>query len=204
MSLDELRDAVAAASRQLAAGGLVHATAGNVSAVAGEHIAITPTGARLDGLRAQDITVLDRSGAVLEGAEPTSEVALHLGAIERLGAGAVVHAHAPFATALSCVLEGEVPCVHYEMLMLGGAVRIAPYTTYGTPELAAGVLDALEGRSAALMASHGALTVGPDLASAMQAMEILEWSCGVYWRACQVGEPRVLSDAERRAFYERW
>ncbi|MDX6637834.1 MAG: L-fuculose-phosphate aldolase [Solirubrobacterales bacterium] len=204
MSLDELRDAVAAASRQLAAGGLVHATAGNVSAVAGEHIAITPTGARLDGLRAQDITVLDRSGAVLEGAEPTSEVALHLGAIERLGAGAVVHAHAPFATALSCVLEGEVPCVHYEMLMLGGAVRIAPYTTYGTPELAAGVLDALEGRSAALMASHGALTVGRDLASAMQAMEILEWSCGVYWRACQVGEPRVLSDAERRAFYERW
>jgi L-fuculose-phosphate aldolase len=204
MSLDELRDAVAAASRQLAAGGLVHATAGNVSAVAGEHIAITPTGARLERLRAQDITVLDRSGAVLEGAEPTSEVALHLGAIERLGAGAVVHAHAPFATALSCVLEGEVPCVHYEMLMLGGAVRIAPYTTYGTPELAAGVLDALEGRSAALMASHGALTVGPDLASAMQAMEILEWSCGVYWRACQVGEPRVLSDAERRAFYERW
>jgi L-fuculose-phosphate aldolase len=204
MSLDELREAVAAASRQLAADGLVHATAGNVSAVAGEHIAITPTGARLDGLRAQDVTVLDRSGAVLEGAEPTSEVELHLGAIERLGAGAVVHAHAPFATALSCVLEGEVPCVHYEMLMLGGAVRIAPYTTYGTPELAAGVLEALEGRSAALMASHGALTVGPDLASAMQAMEILEWSCGVYWQACQVGEPRVLSDAERRAFYARW
>jgi L-fuculose-phosphate aldolase len=187
----------------LAADGLVHATAGNASAVADDRIAITPTGARLEGLRAQDITVLDRSGAVLEGDEPTSEVELHLGAIERLGAGAVVHAHAPFATALSCVLDGEVPCVHYEMLMLGGPVRIAPYETYGTPELAAGVLDALEGRSAALMASHGAIAIGPDLAAAMQAMEILEWSCGVYWRACQVGEPRVLSEAQRRAFYER-
>jgi L-fuculose-phosphate aldolase len=202
-SLDELREAVAAASRQLAADGVVHATAGNVSAVAGEQIAITPTGARLAGLRAQDITVLDRSGAVLEGDEPTSEVELHLGVIERLGAGAVVHAHAPFATALSCVLDGEVPLVHYEMLMLGGPVRIAPYETYGTPELAAGVLDALEGRSAALMASHGALTVGPDLAAAMQAMEILEWCCGVYWRASQVGEPHVLTRAERNAFYDR-
>jgi L-fuculose-phosphate aldolase len=87
--------------------------------------------------------------------------------------------------------------------MLGGPVRIAPYETYGTPELAAGVLDALEGRSAALMASHGALTVGPDLAAAMRAMEILEWCCGVYWRACQIGEPHVLTDAERRAFYDR-
>ena len=40
------------------------------------------------------------------------------------------------ATALSCVLD-ELPCVHYEMLALGGPVRVAPYATFGTPELAA-------------------------------------------------------------------
>jgi L-fuculose-phosphate aldolase len=198
-SLDELRAAVAAASRQLAADGLVHATAGNVSAVAGEHIAITPTGARLERLRAQDITVLDRSGAVLEGVEPTSEVELHLGAIERLGAGAVVHAHAPFATALSCVLEGEVPCVHYEMLMLGGPVRVAPYETFATPALAAAAVEALDGRTAALLANHGTIAFGADLDAAVRATELLEWAATVYWRAAQLGTPRALDEQQRQA-----
>ena len=72
----------------------------------------------------------------------------------------MVHTHAPMATALSCVLEGELPCVHYQMLLLGGSVPVAPYATFGTPELAAAVLDALEGQTAALMANHGAITYG--------------------------------------------
>ena len=67
--------------------------------------------------------------------EPTSELDLHLGVYDRYDAGAVVHTHAPMATALSCVLD-ELPCVHYEMLLLGGSVRVAPYATFGTPELA--------------------------------------------------------------------
>jgi L-fuculose-phosphate aldolase len=121
--------------------------------------------------------------------------------VERYGAGAVVHTHAPFATALSCVLD-ELPLVHYEMLMLGGPVRVAPYATFGTPELAAGCLDALEGRTAVLMANHGAVTWGADLAGALAATEVLEWSCAVYWRACQVGTPRVMGEAEQRAFLE--
>ena len=60
------------------------------------------------------------------------------------------------ATALSCVLD-ELPCVHYSMLLLGGTVKVAPYATFGTPELADAVADALEGRTAALMANHGAV-----------------------------------------------
>jgi L-fuculose-phosphate aldolase len=200
MQLADLREDVATACRRLAADGLVHATAGNVSARDGDLIAITPTGARLDELSAEEVAVVDRSGAHVDGPlAPTSELGLHLGVIERFGAGSVVHTHAPFATALSCVLD-EVPLVHYEMLMLGGPVRVAPYATFGTPELAAGVLDALDGRTAALMANHGAVSWGADLAGALAATEVLEWACAVYWRACQIGSPRVMDDADREAF----
>jgi L-fuculose-phosphate aldolase len=119
----------------------------------------------------------------------------------RFGAGAVVHTHAPMATALSCVLD-ELPCVHYQMLLLGGAVPVAPYATFGTPELAEGVLAALEGRSAALMANHGAITQAPDLDQAVERSLLLEWACTVYWRARTLGEPRVLGEPERAAVVE--
>ena len=202
MPLADLREDVAAACRRLAADGVVHATAGNVSAREGDLIAITPTGARLDELTADEVAVVDRSGALVEGPlAPTSELALHVGVVDRFGAGAVVHTHAPFATALSCVLD-ELPLVHYEMLMLGGPVRVAPYATFGTPELAAGCLDALEGRTAALMANHGAVTWGADLAGALAATEVLEWACAVYWRACQIGKPRVMDADDQQAFVD--
>src|SRR4051794_24409493 len=115
------REQVAAASQRLAAEGLVLGTAGNVSARAGEHVAITPTGAELATLAADDVTVVALNGAVGAGTlAPTSEVALHLGVYRRYDAGAVVHTHAPMATALSCALEDELPCVHYGILALGG------------------------------------------------------------------------------------
>jgi L-fuculose-phosphate aldolase len=189
---DTLREQLAAASRELAAAGLVRATSGNVSARDGDRIAITPTGGMLGELTAEDVVIVDRDGALVEGeGRPTSELALHLGALERFGAGAVVHTHAPLATALSLVLD-ELPCVHYEMLALGGSVRVAPYRTFGTPELAAVVHDALEGRSAALMANHGAITLGADVAQAVERAHLLEWACGLYWRAAAIGEPRTL------------
>ncbi len=102
------------------------------------------------------------------------------------------------ATALSCVLD-ELPCVHYQMLLLGGAVPVAPYATFGTPELASSVLDALEGRSAALMANHGAITQGPDVTTAVELSLLLEWACTVYWRAAAIGSPRTLDSDQRQA-----
>jgi L-fuculose-phosphate aldolase len=109
-----------------------------------------------------------------------------------------VHTHAPMATALSCVID-ELPCVHYQMLLLGGTVPVARYETFGTPELAAAVLDALDGRSAALMANHGAITHGPDVDDAVERALLLEWACAVYWRAAAIGSPRTLDDEQRQA-----
>jgi L-fuculose-phosphate aldolase len=197
--LEAQREAVAAACRRLAAAGLVAGTSGNVSAREGDRVAVTPTGGVLAELTADDVTIVDMTGAVVGGGlEPTSELGLHLGVYEHHGAGAVVHTHAPMATALSCVLD-ELPCVHYDMLLLGGTVRVAPYATFGTPELHEGVLTALEGRTAALMSNHGTLTFGADVAGALRATELLEWASTVWWRANAVGTPRVLDEAARQA-----
>ena len=196
------REQVAAACRHLAAAGLVHRTAGNVSVRAGEHVAITPTGGELATLSPADVTLIDRDGRVVEGElAPTSELDLHLAVYERYDAGAVVHTHAPVSTALSCVLD-ELPCVHYEMLLLGGPVRVAPYETFATPALAAAAVEALEGRTAALLANHGTIAFGADLDAAVAATELLEWSATVYWRAAQIGTPRALDEEERQAVAE--
>jgi L-fuculose-phosphate aldolase len=196
--LDRERARVAAAARRLAADGLVVGTAGNVSERADGLVAVTPTGAALEDLEPESIAVVDLDGRLLDGElAPTSELYLHLGVYERYGAGAVVHTHAPMATALACVLD-ELPVVHYQMLLLGGPVRVAHYATFGSPELAEATLDALDGRMAALMANHGAIAYGHDLDAAVEQSLLLEWACGVYWRAAALGTPRAL-DAEQRA-----
>jgi L-fuculose-phosphate aldolase len=200
--LEPQREAVALASRRLAAQGLVAGTSGNVSARVGEHVAITPTGGKLAELTAEDVSVVALDGEHVDGAlAPTSEIALHLGVYERYGAGAVVHTHAPMGTALGLVLD-ELPCVHYEMLALGGTVRVAPYVTFGTTELAETVLDALEDRAAALMANHGTIAFAHDIDEAVRRAELLEWACTLYWRAAQLGEPRTLDESARRAVVE--
>jgi L-fuculose-phosphate aldolase len=197
--LQHEREAVAAVSRSLASDGLVSGTSGNVSARAGDRVAITPTGAVLALLTPEEVAVVDMSGSLVDGPlEPTSEIELHLGVYGRYEAGAVVHTHPPTATALSCVVD-EVPCVHYEMLRLGGPVPVARYETFGTPQLAETVIDALEGRTAVLMANHGALTYAADPAAAADLTRLLEWACTVYWRAAAIGTPRSLGEDERQA-----
>jgi len=200
--LEEEREAVAAASRKLAAAGLVAATSGNVSARHGDRVAVTPTGGILAELTGGDVAVVDLDGTLLDGPlAATSELDLHLRVYRDHDAGSVVHTHAPVATALSCVLE-ELPVVHYEMLLFGGPVRVAPYETFGTPELAAATSRALEGRTAALLANHGTVCHGPDLTAAMRATELLEWSANLYLRASALGEPRALDADDQRAVIE--
>jgi len=199
---DAAREAVAAAARRLAAERLVLDTAGNVSARAGELVAVTPTGAVLAELEAEQVVIVDLEGRTVHGDfAPTSEIELHLGAYRRYGAGAVVHAHSPVGTALACVLD-ELPLIHYQMLALGGPIRVAPYATFGTPELAKLTLDALEGRAAALMANHGMIAVGTDLDAAVDNALLLEWASELYWRAASVGHPRTLDAGQAQDFID--
>lgn len=193
-----VRAEIARAGARLVERGLVLGSSGNLSVRVGDQVVTTPSGVHLDRLDAADLPVLSLGGDQLSGTLlPTSEVSLHLALIREAGAGAVVHTHAPIATALACTLD-ELPLVHYEMLLLGGAIRVAPFAPFGTPELAAGALEALEGRSAALLANHGTVATGVDLAAALRATELLEWSATVFWRASAMGTPRTLT-AEQAA-----
>lgn len=197
------RETVAAAARRLAADGLVLGTAGNVSVRTGDAVAVTPTGAELGQLDAADVALVDLDGRQLDGPlAPTSELGLHLGIHAERGDGAVVHTHAPMATALSCVLD-ELPVVHYQALALGGPVRVAPYATFGTAELAEHVRRALDGRAAALMANHGTVAVAGAAGAAVELTRLLEWECQLYWRAAAIGTPRTLDADQQQAVFEQ-
>lgn len=200
--LEAERERVAAAARRLAASGLVLGTAGNVSERSGELVAVTPTGAVLAELSAEEVPVVDLRGGLVDGRlRPTSELDLHLGLYRRYEAGAVVHVHPPLGTALACVID-ELPVIHYQLLALGGPIRVARYETFGTPELADATLDALDGRLAAIMANHGTIAHGHDLDAAVGNAELLEWACAVYWRAAAIGTPHALGAGERQGVIE--
>jgi L-fuculose-phosphate aldolase len=203
--LEQVRADVAAAARRLADEGLLIGTAGNVSAAVpdgGPLVAITATGVTLAHCRPDDVTVVDRDGAVVAGdLAPTSELDLHLAVHEQAAPGAVVHTHAPYATSVACVVD-ELPVLHYQQLLLGGTVRVAPYATFGTPELAGHVRDALRDRSAALMANHGAVCHGGTLAQAVDHALLLEWCCRLFHSASALGSPRVLDDEQQAAVVE--
>lgn len=182
MTFDETRADVALSARRLAEEGLLIGTAGNVSAAVPDSdlVAVTATGAVLARCTPDEVTVVDRSGAVVAGdLAPTSEIDLHLSVYRASGAGAVVHTHAPFATAVGCAVD-ELPVLHYQQILLGGTVRVAPYATFGTNELADHVTRALDGRTAALMANHGAVNHADSLEKAVEGAVLLEWCCRLF------------------------
>jgi L-fuculose-phosphate aldolase len=124
--LHEEREALAAAGHRLHRTGMVVGTAGNLSVRRGDLVAVSPTGAVLGELTAEATTVIDLDGSVVEGElAPTSEVPMHLALYREGRAGAVAHAHALASTAVACTVA-ELPAVHYAMLELGGAQRVAP------------------------------------------------------------------------------
>ena len=193
----DLRADVASAARRLAGEGLLIGTAGNVSARAGDLVAVTASGVVLGECSSEQVTVVDLGGRPVRGElVPSSELDLHLGVYDAVGAAAVVHTHAPFSTALASVLD-ELPVVHYQQLLLGGSIRVAPYATFGSAELATVVRIALTDRQAALMANHGAVSIGGSLAKAVENALLLEWLATLYHRASALGPVRVLTEDQQ-------
>jgi len=198
MILQEERQAVADAGRQMIADGLVLGTAGNVSTRVGDLVVISPSTIPYAEVTAADVCVIDMDGVVVEaaaGRRPSSEVPMHLSVYRGSDAGSVVHHHGLKSAALSTLFD-VVPTIHYYVAQLGGSLRVAPYARYGSDELAAGVMAALEDRVAALMQNHGAVAHGATLELAYKRAQLVEWLCAMYIDAASVGTPRQLTDAE--------
>jgi len=180
-------------ARLLRPDGLVVGTAGNLSIRRGGLVAVTPSSVPYDELDASLVCVVRCDGEIVEAVRPpSSELPMHLAVYESTGAGAIVHTHAPYATTLATVTD-ELPAIHYAIADLGGPVRVAQYATFGTDELADAVREALAGRSAVILGSHGTLTIGKTLEEAYARTVLLEWLSALYYRARLLGEPRILS-----------
>jgi L-fuculose-phosphate aldolase len=193
---DRHREQLISYGRRLLDDGLAIGSAGNISVRAGDDVLITPSGIPYRDLEAADICVLGTDGSQRGGTtEPSSETPMHLAVYAATRAGAVVHTHSPEVIALSTVCD-ELPAIHYAIGGLGGPVRVAGYTRFGSEGLAEAAVAALHGRSAAILQNHGAICYGATLAQAYDRALLLEWLAQVHRLACSRGEPRILTDAE--------
>lgn len=200
-----LRAELIATARRMQASGLVPGTSGNLSARWGDGMLITPSGLPYDQLTVEDVCFVDAAGAAHGRLAPSSEWRIHHDVMAaRPEAGAILHAHSMFATALACCRR-PVPAFHYMVAVAGGAdIRCADYATFGTQALSDAVVEALAGRRACLMANHGLLVLGPTLAKALALAEEVETLCAQYWRCLQIGEPVSLDAAEMAVILEKF
>ncbi len=173
------RAAVCETARELDRLGLVAGASGNVSLlIPGDPplVAITPSRVSYRSMTADDVPVMDFEYEPVHGdLPPSSESALHLAVYRaRRDAKAVVHTHSVYATV--CAVSGiEIPAVIDEVAVtVGGAVRVTDYAPPGSEELADKAVEALEGRSAALISNHGLVTLGRDLETAMDIAVLVE------------------------------
>jgi L-fuculose-phosphate aldolase len=190
---DDPRTELVGAARSMRARRLVVGTSGNVSVRDGaDRILVTPANLEYDELAEADLGVVDGSGAVLGGTRrATSELQLHLAVYAARPDGrAIVHPHTPFATAFAAARR-PIPAVHYVLATLvepgRDAIGVAEYATFGTPELARNAVVALGPDHGVLLASHGAIAVGPDLATAFTRAERIEELATLALRAEALG-----------------
>ena len=195
-----LRAAVIAHAQRMAPAQLNRGSAGNLS-VRATHAGqsgylITPTGMAYADLAPEDLVFMGLDGSMHGARQPSSEWRFHHDVYTaRPEAGAILHAHSPFAVTLAC-LRRDIPPFHYMIARFGGdTLRCADYATFGTQALSDAALTALEGRCACLLANHGLLVFGRDLGHAFDLAVEAEELCEQYWRACAIGTP-VLLDAD--------
>ncbi len=198
------RTALIAAARRLEAAGLTAGTAGNLSLRVEGGILITPSAIPYADITPDMVPLMQPDGSYTGAYRPSSEWRFHadiLGA--HPAANAVVHNHAPYCTALA-IARREIPACHYMVARFGGdSVRCAPYATFGTAELSALALAALAGRSACLLANHGAITTAASLAGALAAAIELEALAQHYLLSLAAG-PVLLTAAEMAAAHEQF
>lgn len=186
--------------------GLSAGRSGNVSVREGERILITPTGMAYEALTPDDIVSMALDGSVPDGSrKPSSEWHFHAAVYAaRPDIGAVVHTHSNAATALACLEEG-IPAFHYMVAAAGGHdIRCAPYATFGTEELAAHAVRALEGRQACLLAHHGVIACGSTLAKAYDLAVEVETLAEQYARARTLGAVPLLDAREMDRVLEKF
>jgi L-fuculose-phosphate aldolase len=186
--------------------GLNRGTSGNVSARCGSAMLVTPSGVPASQLTSEQMVLVQPDGSTAPASlKPSSEWRMHQGLLDRRpDINAVVHCHSRHATILACAGR-PIPAVHYMVAVSGGtSVPVAPYATFGSTELAQTVVEALDGRYAALMANHGQIVVAPSLDFALAIAEEIEEQAAVYWGTLAIGGPTLLAEDEMHIILQRF
>ena len=188
--------------------GINQGAAGNISLRAGGKMFITPSAIPYDDITPEMIAAMsidDNYGAWEGPKRPSSEWRFHLDIFRaRPEIGAIVHTHAPHATAIA-MARREIPPCHYMITRFGGGtVRCAPYALFGTAELSALALEALRDRTACLLANHGMIATGPTLDAALAAAVELEALAKQFILSVAIGGPVLLTGEEIAAAIEQF
>lgn len=201
----QLRAGLLSTARQMLNSGLNRGTSGNVGCRCGDYFLVTPSGMPVEDMTAESMVALNLDGSPRGAGKPSSEWHFHRDILAtRPEIGAVVHCHSPFATTLAC-LHRDIPPFHYMIATVGGdSIRCAPYALFGTPELSHNALAALQDRKACLLANHGMIALGRDLADALAVAIEVESLSEQYWRALQIGKPVLLNKTQMAAVLDRF
>lgn len=208
MTEREIRKAIVANCLEMNATGLNQGTSGNLSARYKDMMIITPSGIAYDVLKPSDLATMpiNRDYGSWEGPlKPSSEWRFHLDIMKsRPDVGGIVHTHSTYATILS-IAGKEIPACHYMIAAFGGpTIRCADYATFGTEELSNNALKALEDRTGCILANHGMIATGANIAKAMWLAVELETIAKQYYHSLLIGGPNLLSDAEIANVKERF
>jgi L-fuculose-phosphate aldolase len=190
------REDICAAMVALVQTGLNSGASGNVSVRDGDHMLITPSGIPPSNILPAQIArmPLSSDGDWDGPMKPSVEWRFHRDILNaRPEMNAVVHTHAQWATVLS-IARKPIPAVHYMIAAFGGAdIPLADYATFGTPELSAHILAAMQARAGCLMANHGMVVGGRDLTHALWLANELEALAHQYYHASVFGGAHIVS-----------
>jgi L-fuculose-phosphate aldolase len=177
--------------------GINQGSAGNISVRFEDGFLITPSGMAYERLQPGHIVFVDLQGNCQDALKPSSEWRMHRDIYAaHAKAGAVLHAHPTFATALSC-LRSDIPAFHYMIAVAGGSdIRCADYALFGTQALSDNMLAALSERRACLLGTHGMICFHDNLERVLWLGVEVETLAKQYWHACQAGDPVILSERQ--------
>ena len=203
------RENLLSIAQKLVETGLNKGTAGNACVRLKENgsdgFLVTPSGMAVEDMSAASMVQMQFDGSYEQGKIPSSEWRFHRDIlVSRADINAVVHTHSMFATTLAC-LHKDIPPFHYMIAVVGGdTIRCAPYALFGSQALSDNALAALIDRKVCLLANHGMIALGRDLDDALAVTVEVENLCEQYWRALQLGEPHILSEAEMREVFQQF
>ncbi len=183
MDITAAKNIVCTAGKQLLREGLVARTWGNVSVrVSDTEMVITPSGRPYDGLKPEDMVLVNFYTLKFVGIKPSSELKLHCQVYKtRPHINAVIHTHQMYASIVAAAQQDVVVLNEEHRKILGGEViKAAPYALPNTKKITVETARAIEGSNAALMANHGAVCIGKQLEDAFNVARALEEACRLF------------------------